>query len=49
MIYINDIIVYRRPGEEHVKHRNLVIQRLSAANLRLKPSKCHFAQTEFIR
>ena len=45
LIYIDDIIIFSRTFEEHLSRLSLVFDRLRQANLKLKPSKCHFAQT----
>ena len=46
LVYLDDIIVFGRDLEEH--HNNLVqvFERIKAANLTLKPSKCAFAVSE---
>ena len=44
LIYINDIIIFSKSFEEHLSLLSLVFQRLQEANLKLKPSKCHFCQ-----
>ena len=46
MVYLDDIIIYSRSEEEHVKHLELVIARLCEAGLRLKPTKCFFGLGE---
>ena len=46
MVYLDDIIIYSRSEEEHVKHLELVIARLREAGLRLKPTKCFFGLGE---
>jgi len=45
LIYIDDIIIFSRTFEEHLSRLNLVFNRFRQANLKLKPSKCHFAQS----
>ena len=41
-VYINNVLVFSCTLEEHLQHLRQVIQRISAAGLKLKPSKCHF-------
>ena len=42
--YLDDIIIFGRTFNEHLKHLELVLKRLKNANLKLKPSKCSFGQ-----
>ena len=42
IIYLNDIIVFSKTPEEHIERLRGVIEKLSTAGLRLKPSKCEF-------
>ena len=44
LCYIDDVLVYSRSASEHLLHLNAVFERLQKANLKLKPSKCHFFQ-----
>jgi hypothetical protein len=46
MVYIDDIVVFAKTPEEHERRLEQVLQRISDANLKLKPSKCKFAQLE---
>ena len=41
-VYLDDILIFSRTFEEHLKHIQLVIERLMSAGLKLKPAKCHF-------
>ena len=41
-VYIDDILVFSRTIEDHVAHLRQVFARIRAANLKLKPLKCHF-------
>ena len=45
-VYIDDVIVFSRTLEEHLQHLCQVIQRISDAGLKLKPSKYHFILQE---
>ena len=42
MAYIDDILVYSRTYEDHIKHLTEVFRRLEKAKLKLKLSKCEF-------
>lgn len=44
MVYIDDIIVFSSTFDGHVKHLTEVLQRINKAGLKLKLSKCKFAQ-----
>ena len=44
LIYLNDVLVYSRTFEYHIKHLRLVFDRFHEANLKLKPKNCHFGQ-----
>ena len=43
LIYIDDIIIFSCTFKEHLYRLGLVFSTLREANLKLKPSKCHFA------
>lgn len=45
-IYIDDVIVWSKTFEEHLDHLSQVFERFRKANLKFKPSKCHFAKPE---
>jgi hypothetical protein len=51
LVYIDNILVYFRTLEEHVKHVRTVLYALKDYNLRLKPGKCEFykERIKFIR
>ena len=44
LVYLDDVIVFGRNFEEHLKRLELVFQRLSENGLKLKGSKCNFVQ-----
>ncbi|MCP3667793.1 MAG: DDE-type integrase/transposase/recombinase, partial [Gammaproteobacteria bacterium] len=46
LVYIDDICIFSPDFETHLKDIEQVLSRLSAAGLKLKPSKCHFGCAE---
>ena len=48
LIYLDDIIIFSSNLQEHFKRLEEVLSRLSKANLKLKPSKCHLLQKEVL-
>ena len=42
MVYLDDIIIFSSDATSHLEHLQEVFHRLEKANLKLKPSKCHF-------
>ncbi|CAI7788782.1 unnamed protein product [Closterium sp. NIES-54] len=46
VVFIDDLLVYSRTREEHLKHLELVLARLSEHRLYAKRSKCEFAKTK---
>ena len=45
IIYLDDIIVFSKTPEEHIERLRGVFEKLSAAGLRFKPSKCKFLKS----
>ncbi|KAL5475685.1 hypothetical protein EMCRGX_G025531 [Ephydatia muelleri] len=45
-VYIDDILIFSANLEDHIGHLKLVLERITQANLKLKPSKCHFIRKE---
>jgi hypothetical protein len=45
LVYLDDILIYSNNLEDHYNHVKLVIERLRKHNLKVKLSKCKFAQT----
>ena len=45
LVYLDDILVTGRDFEEHLRNLEEVLQAIQEAGLKLKPSKCVFAQT----
>ena len=46
MAYLDDIIIFSRTSKEHLKHIEIIFQKLKAAGLKLKESKCDFFKSE---
>lgn len=46
-VYIDDIIIYSDTLQDHIKHLNTILQRLTQANLTLNMKKCHFFKQQF--
>ena len=46
MVYLDDIVIYSENQEEHIRHVQLVFERLRTAGLRLNAAKCHFGLKE---
>ena len=44
LVYIDDVIIYSRNIEEHLKHLDIILTILAASGCTLSLSKCHFAQ-----
>ena len=42
IIYLDDIIIFSKTPEEHLKRLHSVFEKLDEAELRLKPGKCKF-------
>ena len=45
-VYIDDIMIFSRTQEDHIRHLELVLKMLTEANLKLKPEKCIFFRQE---
>ena len=46
IVYLDDVIIFSDTKEEHLKSLEEVFQKLAAAGLKLKPSKCYFFKEE---
>ena len=44
LLYVDDISIFSKDWNDHLKHIEVVLTRLRTAGLKLKPSKCTFAQ-----
>ena len=48
VIYLDDVIVYGHSEEEHLERLRIVLECFREFNLKLKPSKCSFFQSEIV-
>ena len=48
VIYLDDVIVFGCTEKEHLEHLCVVFKRFWELNLKLKPSKCSFFQSEIV-
>ncbi|XP_038977292.1 uncharacterized mitochondrial protein AtMg00860-like [Phoenix dactylifera] len=46
IVFFNDILIYSKTLEEHMRHLDLVLRTLEEYHFFIKPSKCAFVQTE---
>eukprot|EP00118_Oscarella_pearsei_P017903 m.180288 g.180288 ORF g.180288 m.180288 type:complete len:1472 (+) comp39243_c0_seq11:859-5274(+) len=46
LVYLDDVLVFSKDFQSHLTDLDLVFNRFRENNLKLKPSKCHLAQTE---
>ena len=46
ILYLDDIIIFSRTFSQHLDHLDQILNRLSEANLKLSPNKCHFLRKE---
>ncbi|KAG5852333.1 hypothetical protein ANANG_G00061280 [Anguilla anguilla] len=44
--YLDDIVIYSSSWEDHLRHLEVVFQRIQSAGLTINPSKCAIAKTE---
>ena len=48
VIYLDDVIVFSHMEEEHLEHLHMIFKRFHEFNLKLKPLKCSFFQSEIV-
>jgi len=50
IVYLDDILIYSDNLDQHRKDVRKILEKLRAANINLKPSKCHFhtQETEYL-
>ena len=44
--YLDDVIIYSDSFEDHLQHLQVVFQRISEANLKVRPSKCQVGNAQ---
>ena len=42
LVYLDDILIFSKDIQSHVDRLRIVLAKLREANLKIKPSKCHF-------
>ncbi len=42
LVYIDDIVIYSKSYEEHIKHLDQVLEAIEESGITLSPLKCHF-------
>lgn len=45
-VYIDDIIIFGKTLDEHLKNLKIVLETLRKANFKIQPDKCEFLKTE---
>jgi hypothetical protein len=48
LVFFNDILIYSRSWQEHMRHLDEVLSIMEAQSLYAKDSKCEFGMTEFL-
>ena len=48
MEYLDDILIYRKTKEDHIKHVEVVLQRLHEEKLGINLEKCDFFKNELV-
>jgi hypothetical protein len=48
LAYIDDIVVYSRTFEDHLRHVDSVLQAIAASGLTLSPPKCHLGYRSIV-
>ena len=48
LVYINDIVVYSKSFEDHLKHIDFVLKAIAQSSLTLSPPKCHLGYCSIV-
>jgi len=48
LVYIDDIVVYSRTFEEHLRHVELVLKAIATSKITLSPPKCHLGYRSIV-
>eukprot|EP01070_Trichotokara_eunicae_P001472 Trichotokara_eunicae@DN1903_c0_g1_i1.p1 len=49
LVYLDDVVVFSKTEEDHVRALDEVFSKLRVANLKLKPSKCFLFEKGWVR
>ena len=48
IVYLDDILIFSRSKEDHLKHVELVLKKLKETKLKINLEKCEFCKTELV-
>jgi hypothetical protein len=48
LAYVDDIVIHSKTFEDHLKHLNIVLHKLTSAGFTVNAGKCHFCRSEIV-